>query len=231
MQTFTLLDNTCRKKLPTRFSCQEEIRMPETEVEFILNAYTKPGDAILDIFAGFGTTLLVSEEMGRIPFGIEYDKAKFEFIREHLSDSFKNNVFHGDCRQIEKMDIPPIDFLITSPPFCRKEDCDAPLTDYNSKGTYSEYLQGIHDIFKILRSIVKPNGYLVVEASNMKNREAQTVTTLAWDIGHEIAKSHTFLGEVIVAWNNNSDKEDEEGAYGYGYDHSYCLVYQNNLSN
>lgn len=229
MKTYTFLENACREKLPNQFSSQEEIRMPETEVEFFINKYTKPGEKVLDIFAGFGTTLLVCEELGRIPYGIEYDKAKWQYTQNHLNSTNKDNIIHGDSRKVLKYEFPQIDFLITSPPFARKEDFVAPLTDYESKGTYSEYLQGIHNIFYDLRKIVKPDGYLIVEIGNMKNPETQSVTTLAWDVAREIAKSHHFLGEIVVIWNCNSITDENEGAYGYGYDHSYGLIFRNSL--
>ena len=41
------------------------------------------------------------------------------------------------------------------------------------------------------------------------------MTPLAWDLGAEIAKVLHFEGEVVICWDR----------YGYGYDHSYCLVY------
>jgi methylase of polypeptide subunit release factors len=229
MKTYTLLENTCRDKLPTQFCLEEEIRMPEMEVEFFLKKYTKPGDKILDIFAGFGTTLRICEEMERIPFGIEYDEAKWEFTRNNLNEINKDNIIHGDSREILNYNLPQMDFLITSPPFTKKEDKFAPLTAYESEGTYSEYLQGIHNIFFNLRNIIKPDGYLLVEVGNMKNPETQSVTTLAWDVGREISKSHHFLGETVVVWNVNSDVEESEGSYGYGYDHSYCLIFRNSL--
>ena len=230
MKTYTILENTFRRKLPERFSSQEEIRMPEEEVELFLQKFTKPGDKVLDIFAGFGTTLFSSEEMGRIPYGIEFDKPKYDYIRENLSDLYKENIIHGDCQKILDYDFPVMDFLMTSPPFTRKEDIDAPLTAYESRGTYEEYLKGIFGIFRTMRTVIKPDGYLVVEVSNLKNRETQTVTTLAWDIGYQIAKSHHFLGEIIVVWSNDPIRDKDDGAYGYGYDHSYCLIYRNSLS-
>ncbi|MBN2156790.1 MAG: site-specific DNA-methyltransferase [Candidatus Lokiarchaeota archaeon] len=229
MKTFTLLENTFRRKLPSHFSSQEEIRMPEAEVEFFIQKYTHPGNSVLDIFAGFGTTLFVSEEMGRIPYGVEYDPIKWQYVKEHINESYVNNIVNGDSRQILQYNFPPIDFVFTSPPFTRKEDLDAPLTAYEAKGTYSDYLKGIRYIFYDLQKVVKPNGYIVVEVGNMKNRETQSVTTLAWDIGYEIAKSHHFLGEIIVGWSSDPLRNGEEGAYGYGYDHSYCLIFRNSL--
>jgi DNA modification methylase len=229
MKTYTLLKNACRKKLPEQFCTEEEIRMPEAEVEFFIKKYTQPGDKILDIFAGFGTSLIVSEELGRIPYGIEYDPLKVDFVRDHLTDTHRKNIIHGDSRKVLEYSLPVMDFLLTSPPFTYKEDVHAPLTAYEALGSYNEYLRGIHDIFHDLQKIIKPNGFLLVEVSNLKNPKTNSVTTLAWDIYHEISQSHIFLGEIVVGWSNSELVKENEGAYGYGYDHSYCLIFQNSL--
>jgi hypothetical protein len=52
-----------------------------------------------------------------------------------------------------------------------------------------------------------------LEVANLKSEKQ--VTTLAWDVGREISKVLRFEGEVVVCWDK----------YGYGYDHSYCLVF------
>ena len=62
---------------------------------------------------------------------------------------------------------------------------------------------------------MKAGGRLVVEVSNLKHDGR--VTTLAWDLGSRLAAVFHFEGETVVAWDQ----------YGYGYDHSYCLLYAN----
>ena len=47
-----------------------------------MKTYGVTGFSIL--FAGFSATLFVAEAMGRIPYGIEYDRAKADYIRSHL---------------------------------------------------------------------------------------------------------------------------------------------------
>ena len=74
---------------------------------------------------------------------------------------------------------------------------------------------------------MKLNGYVVVEVSNLKNRENGNVTTLAWDVGKTISQVMHFVGEIIVCWEKKNIPSEDGGAYGYGYDHSYALVFQN----
>ena len=49
-------------------------------LEFFVNEFTEKGQIVFDPFAGFGTTLLVAEEMGRIGYGIEYSKSKADYV-------------------------------------------------------------------------------------------------------------------------------------------------------
>jgi hypothetical protein len=42
------------------------------------------------------------------------------------------------------------------------------------------------------------------------------VTTLAWDIAHILGQVLLFEGEIIIEWDDY---------YGFGYDHSYALVF------
>ena len=54
----------------------------------------------------------------------------------------------------------------------------------------------------------------MIEVANLK-RDGR-VTTLAWDLARVVADVLVFEGEVVVGWDH----------YGYGYDHSYCLVFR-----
>jgi hypothetical protein len=78
---------------------------------------------------------------------------------------------------------------------------------------YEAYLLGLAEVFRQVRDLLKTEGRLVIEVANVKS--GGVVTTLAWDIGRLVAESMKFEGEVVVCWDR----------YGYGYDHSYCLVY------
>ena len=94
LRTVISLPNTQKSDLPKEFR-DDDVRFSESLVEFFLKKYTKRGDVVLDVFAGFGTTLLVAEDMGRIPYGIEYDNARYEYIRSKLKQ--KDNIIKGDA--------------------------------------------------------------------------------------------------------------------------------------
>ncbi len=103
---------------------------------------------------------------------------------------------------------------MTSPPYTSPDDQDDPLSDYQIKSRgYAAYLRDMRSVYGQLRSKMKPGGIVVLEIANIKRNGR--VTTLAWDVAQEISQVLRFEGEVVVCWDQ----------YGYGYDHSYCLVY------
>ncbi len=59
----------------------------QTPIQLLLRiilSSTKPGDIVLDPFAGSGTTLVVAEQLGRKSIGVELDQINVEIIRERL---------------------------------------------------------------------------------------------------------------------------------------------------
>jgi DNA modification methylase len=211
MRTYLHLENFQQEALPPAFQ-QDDVRYPEGLVRHFLQEFTREGDLVFDPFAGYGTTLVVAERLGRIPYGIELNEAKVHYARSRLARP--ENLIHADARALAALDLPVFDFAITSPPYMARGDAEDPLTDYADKSRgYAAYLRDLRGIYAGLRERMKPAGKVVIEVANLK-QDGQ-VTTLAWDLAQEISKLLWFEGEVVVCWDR----------YGYGYDHSYCLVY------
>jgi len=213
MKTYFHLTNRKRYSLPAIFQ-DDDVRFPESLVEYFLEQYTQQGDFVFDPFAGFGTTLFVAERMGRVPYGVEIDQVRVSFIKSKLANP--ENIIHGDVRQLTDIELPKIDFSITSPPYMNKfNHPQFPFAGYKITGEgHEEYLRDIRSIYRQLRARMKPTGKIVLEVANLKTENQ--VTTLAWDVGQEISKVLHFEGEVIICWENE---------YGPGYDHSYCLIF------
>jgi DNA modification methylase len=215
MRTFLRLKNQQARKLPAEFQDQD-LRYTEELVATFLRQYTQPGDMVLDPFAGYGTTLIAAELMDRAAYGIEFDARRARYIRTQIQHPAR--LFHGDARQLLSYPLPPIDFSITSPPFMERDDPEDPLANYSVAGQgYAAYLRGIEQIYGQLRQRLKPGARAVLEVANLKGSGG--VTTLAWDVARAVSNVLTFEGETIVAWDR----------YGYGYDHSYCLVFRKSL--
>lgn len=67
---------------------------PEQLVENCLRLTTEPGDLVYDPFAGSGTTLLVSERLGRISYGTEIDPKYITLIDQRLRQP-RENLFYA----------------------------------------------------------------------------------------------------------------------------------------
>ncbi|HMO94815.1 MAG TPA: DNA methyltransferase [Tepidiformaceae bacterium] len=212
MRTFIRLKNRPVGRLPDALH-PHDVRYADDLVATFLQEYTKPGDLVFDPFAGFGTTLIVAEALGRRASGIEFDLARVEYIRTRLRE--KAAIIHGDSRELARYPLPAADFLMTSPPFMARGDAEDPLQSYGAPGEgYDAYLAGMERIAAQLPGILKPGARAVFEVSNLKQPEG--VTTLAWDIAQLVARHLAFEGEVVIGWDR----------YGYGYDHSYCTVFR-----
>lgn len=57
----------------------------------IILSSTRPGDVVLDPFAGSGTTLAVSEQLDRESIGIELDEFNVNLIQDRLSEQRKSD--------------------------------------------------------------------------------------------------------------------------------------------
>lgn len=215
MKTVITLDNQKRIALPPEFG-NDDVRYTEELVETFLNEYTKEHDIVFDPFLGFGTTMVVCERLNRICYGVEFDSKRLGYVKTLVRDP--SRAMHGDSTKLSDLDLPAIDFCITSPPYMGKHHKENPFTAYSTLGQgYTHYLDTLQSIYKQINKKMKPDGRIVVEVSNLKDREDDSRTTLAWDISDKLSSVLDFDGEIIVNW---------VGGYGYGYDHSYCLIFR-----
>ncbi|MFW9822683.1 MAG: DNA methyltransferase [Candidatus Thorarchaeota archaeon] len=215
MRSFIICKRDHKLEIPEQFR-EYNNRTPEGVVEYFIEEFTKPGDTILDIFAGMGTTLIIAEQLKRIPYGIEFLEDKYNYIISKIHH--KENIIHGDARKLSEYKFPPIDFVFTSPIFMSKEEIRDPFDGYKTEGNYNKYLNDTSLIFTDLKKFLKPDAYVVVMVANLKGGE---ITTLAWDVGKKLSKIFQFEGEIIIGWDSPRDSES------FGYDHSYCLVFTN----
>jgi hypothetical protein len=211
--TVLYFENINEELLPEEFR-HDDIRFTKGFVQYILEQYTQPGDIVLDPFAGYATTLIVSEQLKRICFGIEANKARFEYGLTRLKR--KDLLIHGDSLNLVDFDLPLLDLILFSPPFMEESYDRNPLRgELKQDDCYSKYLQDLLSITKSAWILLKPGKHLIVEAANFVGDSG--VTTLAWDIGKLFKTEFPFIKEKVLHWG---------GGYGSGYDHSYCLIFK-----
>lgn len=211
MRTFLRIKNRQARRLPAEFRDQD-LRYPEELVATFVEKFTRPGGVVLDPFAGYGTTLVVAEAMGRVPYGLEHDPRRVRYARTQLRRP--EAIVQGDARRLLDYSLPPFDLAISSPPFMERGDAESPLAGGDPADTsYAAYLQGLRQVYAQARQLLRPGARVVLEVSNLKG--PQGVTTLAWDVAGALSEVLRFEGEVVIGWDS----------YAYGYDHSYCLVF------
>jgi len=186
----------------------DDVHFAEALVEAVVAEFSAPGDTVLDPFAGFGTTLVVAERMGRRAAGVEVLAERARAIRRRVPS--RTRVVTGDARRLAGYDLGPVALCLTSPPYMAAVDHpENPLTGYATlDGHYPTYLAELGEVFAAVGRLLLPGGHLVVNAANLST--GGTVTPLAWDLAAVIAnhpggagqqRRLTFRGETYLHWD------------------------------
>lgn len=212
MKSYLLLQND-NPPLPPEMP-GPDVRYSESLVRHFLAEFTQKGDAVFDPFAGYGTTLKVAEAMGRSGYGTEINSERLAYAQAQLQHP--ERLLAADVRHLASLSLPQFQFSMSSPPFMGKRDQENPLSDYSTLGQgYRQYLHDLACVYEQVGRKMSEDGHIVIEVCNLRLYDG--LTTLAWDITDAVAKKLSFQGEVVIAWGSG---------YGFGYDHSYCLVFR-----
>jgi DNA modification methylase len=192
----------------------EDVHFTQAFVRRIVERYSAVGDVVLDPFAGFGTTLVVSRRLGRKAIGVELLPERAALIRERVGPDAV--VVEGDARELDRFGIGSVDLCVTSPPYMSSVDHPQnPLTGYTTlDGDYATYLNELLGVFLAVQRRLRADGYLVVNAANI--RTGDYVTPLAWDLARALLPHFAFRGETYLDWDRPADFISGD----------YCLVFQ-----
>ena len=213
MRTVIKLKNKKLSRLPREFDKDDDVRFSESLVKYFVKNFTKENDVVFDPFAGFGTSLIIAEAMNRVPSGIEFLPDRVQYIQKRLENT--SAIILGDARKLSEFNLPLFDLSITSPPFMTKNNHpENPFEGYLSLGySYESYFKDLLSVYTQIKELMKNDSHIVIEAPSIKHKGI--VTTLAWDIARNLSTILNFEGEIIIEWD----------VYGFGYNHSYCLVF------
>ncbi len=176
---------------------ENDIKSPENLFRHILKKYTKHDDHMFDPFAGLGTSLFVAEELNRIPFGIEAEQQKYQWVAGQLENW--THLVNDDAANLAKYDFPKMDLILTSPPYMLRNHKWNPVFGGDPKyAGYDKYLKRMGVIFGKAAPIMKKNAPLIIQVDNLTH--GKIFTPLARDIANAINKNFIQTGETIVQW-------------------------------
>lgn len=228
-------------------------KFPEELVRDFVSFYTKPGETVLDPMAGTGSTLVGALESGRSAVGIELQEKYAEIAGQRVAqlkqdhpemDDLVAGIHNFDARQLDELDLPEMDYCLTSPPYwdmlkapgfetqreraAKGLDVDYSADDPDDIGNienYEAFLDSLVTIFTKVREVLRTGAYLTVVVKNVK--KGPRMYPLAWDLGRLLAELYELKDEKIWCQDNQ-----RLAPYGYRYAwvsntfHHYCLNFR-----
>ena len=178
----------------------DDIHFTEALAASIIGHATRPGDLVLDPFAGYGTTVAVAERLGRRTIGIELLPEHLEIARKRIGGTAR--LILGDARRLAELVDGPVDLVLTSPPYMpHAGHPENPLAGYaTADGDYSIYLAELGEIFGQAAALLRPAGRMVVNVGNPIGMDG-AVTPLAADIAGAVDPHIPLLGVTTLRWD------------------------------
>ncbi|HUH52435.1 MAG TPA: DNA methyltransferase [Microbacteriaceae bacterium] len=184
----------------------EDVHMLSAVVDHVIEKCSKPDDLVLDLFAGFGTTLARATALERRAVGVELLPERVELIRSRVPDAL---IIEGDARDTSQIirdleDCPPesqFRLILTSPPYMTVNNHEAdPLTAYEENdGDYSRYLAGLSIVAAQCAALVERGGYVVWNVADIYHMEK--TTHLIRDCSRVLKQYLTPVGITEIFWD------------------------------
>lgn len=234
-------------------------KFPETLAQEFIEFFTKRGQVVFDPMAGTGSTLVGALRSGRNSYGVELNPEYAELARQVLAEErnqlaeaalqLTSEIIAGDAAQMAAhvgvLQIPPIDYVLTSPPYWdmlrtagaktqKNRRSDEALDVYYSEDPrdlgnftdYQEFLTRLTAIYTGLQPYLAPKAYLTIIVKNVK--KGGVIYPLAWDLAHSLSEVYRLKDEKIWVQDNI-----RLAPYGLGNAwvsntfHHYCLQFRN----
>ncbi len=189
-----------------------DIKTPESLPRHFITALCPQGGKVFDPFVGLGTTMFVAEELGRVPYGLEADPLRQQWVAGQLDNW--THVLCADSARADRCGLPKMDMLMTAPPFMAINHKWNPLYAGDpAKNGYEVYLKRMRHIFKKCSLVLKKGAPVVVQVDNIPGR---VFTPLVRDLSVTLSKVMKLENEVVVAFTGG--RAD--------YRHTHCLIFR-----
>jgi len=229
-------------------------KFPETLAQEFIEFFTKKGEYVLDPMAGTGSTLVAALRSGRNSYGLELNPNYAQLARntileerESLGRSVErltSLVYTTDAARIHELELPIIDYVLTSPPYwdmlrakgaqTQKRRRSAPELDVHysedekdlgNVQDYDEFMNKLVEIYQQLKPLLRDKAYLTIIVKNVK--KGGKIYPLAWDLSRALSEIYTLKDERI--WLQDNQKLSPYGlgsAWVSNTFHHYCLQFR-----
>lgn len=121
--------------------------------------YTKPGDWVLDQFAGSGTTLVEAKLLNRNALGVDINPRAIALAEHNLNFSCKSEakmfLRQGDAKQLSFVKDGKIDFICTHPPYADiikySKGIENDISLLNDKGFMTAITMVAKEAYRVLK--------------------------------------------------------------------------------
>jgi DNA modification methylase len=232
-------------------------KFPETLAQDFIEFFTKRGQTVLDPMMGTGSAVVAALRAGRRGVGVELNPRYFAIADKVIADEIaalggvgprrQPLLFNGDAAGIAGLKLPPIAYVITSPPYwdmlrargaeTQKKRRGAPgldvfysddPNDLGNVADYNEFVQRLCAIYAALKPALRPRAYLTIIVKNVK--KGGQIYPLAWDLARELGRVYTLKDERV--WMQDNQRLAPYGlgnAWVSNTFHHYCLQFRNDL--
>ncbi len=178
----------------------DDIHFTEALAASVIGHASRPGDLVLDPFAGYGTTVAVAERMGRRAIGIELLADQLEIARRRAGEGAR--LILGDARELSQLVHETVDLVLTSPTYMPgSHHPENPLTGYTTRdGDYAVYLEELRSVFSQVATQLRSGAQLVVNVANVIALDGST-TPLATDLAGVIDEHVPLMGITTLEWD------------------------------
>lgn len=214
----------------------------------VIRRFTRPGDLVLDLFAGLGTTLIEARRLGRPSIGVELDPAVAEAAREGLDrDAARTGapafVLVGDSslpetagavrRQMREVGRSSAQLAILHPPYHDIVAFSGLPGDLSAADTVEQFLKGMERVFDLAWSLLDPGRFMILVIGD-KYEKSRWVPLGFKAMGRAERRGFRLKSIVVKNMEGNRGKRSTSRLWArraiagnfYVFKHEYIFVFE-----
>lgn len=195
--------------------------------------YSKPGDLVLDQFAGGGTTLVEAKLLKRNIIGIDISQVALERCREKCDFDYNSNskvyIKQGDARKLVLIPDESIDFICSHPPYADiikySDDIINDISHFSEKEFFNAMEKVAQESFRVL----KKKKYCAILMGDIRRK--QYVIPLSFQVMQIFQRSGFIVKEIIIKEQHHCKSTDywKDRSCKYNFlmlAHEYLFVFE-----